>query len=169
VLEGEITDADLLADEQVGSFDAVIALTGEDDANVLSCLYAKSAGAQETIAVVHRLSLLPLLAEVGIDVALSPRTATANGVMRFVRGGVAAVATFLQGEAEVLELEVVPRSPADGAILAELRLPKNVLVGAIVRDGKAQIGRGRSQLRARDHVIVFAMPSSVREAKRIFG
>ena len=169
VLQGEVTDADLLADAAAGSFDVVIALTGEDDANILACLYTKSLGCAETIAVVHRLSLLPLLAEIGIDVALSPRTATANGVLRFVRGGATAVATFLEGESEVLELEVKEDSPADGAIVAELRLPKDVLVGAIIRDGKAQIGRARSELRDRDHVVLFAMPKSVDEVRRIFG
>ena len=169
VLQGEITDADLLADAGAGSFDVVIALTGEDDANILACLYAKSSGCAETIAVVHRLSLLPLLSEIGIDVALSPRTATANGVLRFVRGGATAVATFLEEDSEVLELEVREDSPADGAIVAELRLPKDVLVGAIIRDGKAQIGRARSELRGRDHVVIFAMPDSVNEVRRIFG
>jgi trk system potassium uptake protein TrkA len=168
VLQGEITDSDLLEEAEVATFDAVIALTGEDDANVLACLFARSAGAGETIAVVHRLSLLPLLDEAGIDAALSPRTASANGVLRFVRGGVAAVATFLEGEAEVLELVVGENSPADGALVAELRLPPDVLVGAIVRDGKAQIGRGASQLRDRDHVVLFAMPSSVEAARRAF-
>jgi trk system potassium uptake protein TrkA len=169
VLAGEITDADVLADADVGSFDVVVALTGEDDANILACLYAKASGAEETMAVVHRLSLLPLLSEVGIDAALSPRTATANGVLRFVRGGVAAVATFLEGEAEVLEVEVRPGTHADGAIVAELRLPKDVLIGAIVREGKAQIARGRSRLRTRDHVIVFAMPEVVDDVRRVFG
>jgi trk system potassium uptake protein TrkA len=86
-----------------------------------------------------------------------------------VRGGVAAVATFLQGEAEVLELEVKEGSPADGAIVAELRLPRDVLVGARVRDGKAEIVRGRSQLRDRDHVVLFAVPEEVDELRRIFG
>ena len=166
---GEITDADLLQDSDVGSFDAVLALTGEDDANILACLYAKLEGARETIAVVHRLALLSLLTESGIDVALSPRTASANGVLRFVRGDVSAVATFLQGEAEVLELEVKDGSPAAGGLVAELRLPKDVLVGAIVRDGKAQIARGRSELRARDHVVLFAMPGSVSDVRRVFG
>jgi trk system potassium uptake protein TrkA len=169
VLQGEITDADLLGEADVGSFDAVLALTGEDDANILACLYSKLEGAKETIAVVHRLSLLNLLAEAGIDVALSPRTASANGVLRFVRGDVSAVATFLQGEVEVLEIEVKEASPADGALVAELRLPKDVLVGAIVRDGKAQIARGRSELRDRDHIVLFSMPGSVSDVRRVFG
>lgn len=169
ILKGEITDADVLTDAQVGRFDAVVALTGEDDANILACLYSKAEGAGEAIAVAHRLSLLPLLEEAGIDAALSPRTATANGVLRFVRGGVAAVATFLEGAVEVLELEVKEGSPGDGALVAELRLPHDVLIGAVVRDGKAQIARGRTSLRDRDHVVVFAMPGTVEEVRRVFG
>ena len=53
--------------------------------------------------------------------------------------------------------------------MAELRLPKDVLVGAFVRDGKAQIARGRSELRDRDHVVLFAMPGSVDDVRRVFG
>ncbi len=169
ILEGDITDADLLEEADVGRFDMVVALTGEDDANVLACLYAKSSGAGETVAVVHRLALLKLVGDVGIDVALSPRTATANGVLRFVRGDVAAVETFLHGDTEVLELEVAVDSPADGALVKDLGLPKDVLIGAFVRDGKAQIARGRSRLRGRDHIVVFAVPIAVDEVRRVFG
>lgn len=169
VLEGDITDADLLEEADVGRYDMVVALTGEDDANILACLYAKSCGAAKTVAVVHRLALLKLLGDVGIDVALSPRTATANGVLRFVRGDVTAVATFLQGDTEVLELEVADDSPADGALVKDLGLPKDVLIGAFVRDGKAQIARGRSRLRGRDHIVAFAVPVAVDEVRRVFG
>lgn len=169
IIHGEITDSDLLAEEGIDSADAVIALTGEDDANILACLFARSSGARETIAVVHRLSLLPLLHEVGIDVALSPRTASASAVLRFVRGGaVSKVATFLEGEAEVLEVEVKKGTVADGGMVAEMHLPKDVLIGAIVRDGKAQIARGRSTLRANDHLIIFAMPDAVEQARQLF-
>ena len=167
VLEGDITDADLLEEARIGRFDAVAALTGEDEANILACLYAKSVGASETIAVVHKLALLSLLGSAGVDVALSPRTATADGVLGFVRGDVAAVATFLRSDAEVLELKVARDSPADGSLVKDLRFPKDVLIGAIVRDGKPQIARGRSRLRGRDHVIAFAMPASVQEVNRL--
>lgn len=170
VLQGEITDADLLVEEGVGKADVVIALTGEDDANILACLFAKAAGARETIAVVHRLALLTLVHQAGIDVALSPRTATANAVMRFVRGGeISSVTTFLEGEAEIVELIVREGSLADGALVAELPLPKDVLVGAIVRDGNAEIARGRTKLREKDRVIAFAMPRAVEAVKRIFS
>ena len=169
VFEGDITDTDLLSSERVGDFDTVVASTGEDDANVLACLYAKSMGVPETIAVVHRLSLLPLLEQAGIDAALSPRTASANSVLRYVRGDVADVATFLDGDVEVVEFEVAPEATADGAVVRDLGLSNNVLLAAIVRDGNAHIARGRSVLRARDHVIVFAKPHLVDEVKQAFG
>lgn len=170
VLEGEITDPDLLVEEEVGRMDVVIALTGEDDANILACLFAKAAGAKETIAVVHRLALLPLVHEAGIDVAISPRTAIANAVLRFARGGeVSSVTTFLEGEAEILELMVKEGSLADGAVVAELPIPREVLIGAVVRDGNAEIVRGRTKLRDGDRVIAFAMPGAVQDLKRILG
>jgi len=170
VLEGEITDADLLVEEDVARMDVVIALTGEDDANILACLFAKACGAHETVAVVHRLALLPLVHNAGIDVAISPRTAIANAVLRLVRGGdISSVTTFLESDAEILELTVKDGSQADGALIAELQLGKDVLVGAVVRDGNAEIARGRTKLRADDRVIVFAMPDTVASSKRIFG
>ena len=168
VLHGDITDIDVLEREAIGTFDAVVAVTGEDDANVLACLYAKSEGASEAIAVVHRLSLLPLLEQVGIDAALSPRTASANMVLRMVRGDVTAVATFLQGDVEVLEFEVGAGSRADGSVVRDLHLPGQMLLAAILRDGKARIARGRSELRARDHVVAFVTPDCVDEVKQAF-
>jgi trk system potassium uptake protein TrkA len=169
VLNGDITDSELLRDAQVGSFDVVIAMTGEDDANILACLFAKSEGAQETISLAHRLELVPLLHEVGIDAATSPRIAAANGVLRVLRGDVASVATFLEGDAEVVEFEVKRGSAADGTKVRDLHLDHDVLIGAIVRDGNAQIARGRSTLRARDHVVAVAMPGQIEDATHLFG
>jgi trk system potassium uptake protein len=169
VLHGDVTEVELLVEENIGSFDSVVALTGEDDANILACLFAKSEGATETIAVIHRLGLLSLLDEVGIDAALSPRTASANSVLQYVRGDVAQVATFLDGDVEVIEFEVHPGTRAVDAKVSELHLPHDVLVAAIVRDGKAEIARGTSRLRVRDHVVVFALPHMVDEAHEVFG
>ena len=184
VYQGDITDADILEQADVSGQDVVIALTGEDHANVLACLYAKSAGASrsrrsrtdkdgpETIAVIHRLELLDLIEAHTVDAAVSPRTATANSVLRFVRGGgdsVTAVATFLHGDIEVLEFVVSDTCACNGSTVADLDIPKGALVGAIVRDGKPQIARGRSTLRDRDHVVVIARPGSVDRVTALFG
>ena len=180
IYRGDIVDADMLEEAEVGRQDVVIALTGEDDSNVLACLYAKAAGARQgnrdgspkTIAVVHRLKLLDLLETHEVGATLSPRTAPANSVLRFVRGHVdtvAAVATYLHGDVEILEFAVADDCPCEGKTVADLHLPRESLVGAIVRDGKAQIARGRSTLRAKDHVIVIAKPGSVDRVTALFG
>jgi len=181
IYEGDVTDVEMLEEADVARQDLVIALTGEDDANVLACLYAKSTSARskknnneagiETIAVVHRLKLLDLLETNQVDTALSPRTATANSVLRFVRGdvgSVAAVETFLHGDVEVLEFAVSDDSPCVGKTLSDMEVPKDALVGAIVRDGKAQIARGQSTFRSNDHVIAIAKPESVDKLTSLF-
>lgn len=182
IYEGDVTDVEMLEEADVARQDLVIALTGEDDANVLACLYAKSVSAQskktnnseesiETIAVVHRLKLLDLLETNQVDTALSPRTATANSVLRFVRGdvgSVAAVETFLHGDVEILEFAVSDESPCVGKSIKEMQFTKGALIGAIVRDGKAQIGRGHSTFRANDHVIAIAKPESVEKLTTLF-
>jgi len=184
VYVGDITDAELLDAASVAQQDVVIALTGEDHANVLACLYAKSAGSvrakqkglgsngPETIAVIHRLELLDLLEAQQVDATVTPRTASANSVLRFVRGdveSVTAVATYLHGDVEVLEFVVSEDSACEGKILGELEIPKGALVGAIVRDGKPQIARGQSTLRSHDRVVLIARPDSVDRVSELFG
>jgi trk system potassium uptake protein TrkA len=170
VISGDVTDTELLAEESIGRMDAVVAATGEDASNVLACAYAAAEGASFTVAVLHRLELLPLVARFGIDAALSPRTASANAVLRHVRGNTSSVATFLESDAEVDQIEVAEGSKADGAVVAELKLPTEVLLGAVVQpDGNAEIVRGATVLRAGDHVVLFARPQGLPEARAVFG
>lgn len=170
VVQGEVTDTDLLAEESVGRMDAVIAATGEDASNVLACAFAAAEGTGFTVAVLHSLSLLPLVRRFGINAALSPRTASANAVLRHVRGGTAAVATFLESDAEVDELEIQAGSAADGAAVADLTLPPDLIIGAVNRQGqRSEIVRGRTILHAGDHIVVFARPDALAAAYSYFA
>lgn len=169
VIQGEATDTELLQEEAVGSMDAVIAVTGEDGSNALACAFAISEGANYTIVVLHSLALLPLVRRFGVDAALSPRTASANAVLRRVRGNAAAVNTFLESDSEVDEIEINVGSKADGAVVADLHLPHNILIGAVIRpDAPAEIVRGRTELRAGDHIVVFGRPQAISAAKPLF-
>ena len=169
VVLGDITDTELLAQEGVGRMDAVVAATGEDGANVLACAFAAAEGSAFTVAVLHRLALLPLVSRFGINAALSPRTASANSVLRQVRGGTSAVATFLETDAEADEIEIEAGSLADGAVVADLHLPRSILLGAVTRsDGSVEIVRGKTTLHAGDHVVVFARPDSLVAARGFF-
>jgi trk system potassium uptake protein len=170
VVQGDVTDTELLLEESVGSMDAVVAATGEDSANVLACAFAIAEGATFTVAVLHRLALLPLVRRFGIDAALSPRTACTNAVLRAVRRGTTAVATFLDEDSEVDEWEIAAGSEADGATVADLPLPKDILIGAMVRPGEeARIVRGWTELRGGDHVVIFGRPDTLAAVKSVFA
>jgi trk system potassium uptake protein TrkA len=169
IIHGDITDIELLTEEAVDTMDVVVATTGEDTANVLACAFAAAEGAGFTIAVMHRLALLPLVRQFGIDATLSPRTASANAVLREIRGSTGAVATFLESDVEVDEFEVLPGSPADGAVVSELHVPRVVLLGATVRpDHSVEIVRGATQLRVGDKVVVFSRAGDLGRARQIF-
>jgi len=170
VVQGDITDTELLLEESVSKMDLVIAATGDDASNVLACAYAAAEGDAFTVAVLHRLALLPLVRQFGIDAALSPRTASANAVLRYIRGGTAAVATFLESDVEVNEFEIEVGSSADGIVVAELHLPHSILLGAVTRpDGTTQIVRGRTQLHAGDNVVVFSRPDALGATRKAFS
>jgi trk/ktr system potassium uptake protein len=169
VVHGDITDTNLLTEEAVSTMDVVIAATGEDTANVLACAFAAAQGEAFTVAVLHRLALLPLVRQFGIDAALSPRTASANSVLRQLRGGASSVATFLESDVEVDEFVVGSGSPADGALVHTLHLPRSVLLGAVVRsNGGSEIVRGDTRLSAGESVVLFARPAALEEVRRVF-
>ena len=169
VVRGDIEDTDMLSEESISDKDLVIAATGDDAANVLACAFAASGRDTFTVAVIHRLSLLPLVRQFGIDAALSPRTASANAVLRHVRGGTASVATFLESDIEVDEIEIEAGAEADGAVVSELHLPHSIVLGAVIRPGEpGRIIRGYTVLNAGDNVVVFARPESLPALRKVF-
>jgi trk system potassium uptake protein TrkA len=169
VIEGDITDTNLLTEESIATMDVVIAATGEDTANVLACAFAAAKGDTFTVVVMHRLALLPLIRQFGIDAALSPRTASANSVLRQLRGGTSSVATFLESDVEVNEFVIDEGSPASGSLVRDLHLPTSVLLGAVVRlDGDSEIISGDTDLHAGESVVLFARPSALEEVRRVF-
>jgi trk system potassium uptake protein TrkA len=169
VVEGDITDTELLREEGVSAMDVVIAATGEDTANVLACAYAEAESDAFTVAVLHRLALLPLVRQFGIDAALSPRTASANAVLHQMRGGTASVATFLESDVEVDEFVICHECRADGAQVSDLHLPHTLLLGAVVRaDGSSEIVSGDTMLYAGETIVVFARPSGFAEIQQAF-
>ena len=169
VVQGDIEDTDMLSEESISDKDLVIAATGDDAANVLACAFAASGRDTFTVAVIHRLSLLPLVRQFGIDAALSPRTASANAVLRHVRGGTASVATFLESDIEVDEIEIEAGAEADGAVVSELHLPHSIVLGAVIRPGEpGRIIRGYTVLNAGDNVVVFARPESLPALRKVF-
>lgn len=169
IVHGDIQDVDFLDQESITEMDLVVAATGNDSANVLACAFAATGPRTFTIAVLHRLSLLPLVRRFGVDAALSPRTASANAVLHEIREGTGSVSTFLESDIEVDEMVVEAGSPADGTSVSSLDLG-DVVLGAIVHaDGRGELIGGQSVLHAGDNVVVFVRPSSLPLVRKAFS
>ena len=170
VVSGDPTDPALLDELDIGGDDAVVALTGNDEVNILACLVAKAMGATTAISRVNRLSYVGLLAGFGIDATVSVRLAAANSILRFVRRGrIHSVATFNDTDAEAIEIEVEASSKSVGQTLLELPLPQGAVIGGILREGDVFVPTGSTEIQARDHLIIFALPAALPSVESLFS
>ena len=166
VLESDATDRSFLERENIGAADAVIAALENDQQNLLATLLAKRLGAGRAVAVVDTVAFAELFEAVGVDVAVSPREATAEEITRFTRGRHAENVSILEGDrAEVLEVEIDDSSIFAGRTIADAAadLPEGVVVGAITRQGELVVPRGDTVVNAGDHVVVFAETTVLEE------
>ena len=114
--------------------------------------------------------LVGLLPGVGIDATVSSRISAANEILRFVRRGVIhSVATFSDSDAEAIELEVGPESPAIGKSLADLALPHSMIIGGVQRGDGAFVPKGNTEIEVGDHLIVIALPEAIPTAEKLSG
>lgn len=156
VLCGDGTDIDLLMEEGVAEADVVICLTEDDKLNLLLAQLAKHLGAQKTIVRVARNEYIELMEKVGVDIVLSSRLLSAGEVLRFVRkGGIVSVSLLEGAQAEALEIIVGRGSEVDGVEVRNIKLPKECLICAIVRNNEAYIPKGNTVLHANDRIILF--------------
>ena len=170
VLHGDATDLDLMMHEGIAETDGLAAVTNEDETNLLASLLAKHLGAKKVIALVKRSEYIPLVTRVGIDAAVSPRLSTANRILQHVRGGrILSLAVMERNRAEAMEVEVLPDSRAAGRTVQNLDLPPKSILGAIERGEEVLIPRGDTEIRAGDHLVVFALPEAIAATAEYFG
>lgn len=164
------TDPRILRSEGVGSADAVLALTGWDGENLLGSHVARALGAGEVIARFSDTELVGLLGGGGIDAVVSSRLSAANEILRFARRGVIHSAVTIPGsDAEAIELEVGPNSPAIGETLRSLKLPRSLIIGGVQRGGEAFVPRGDTEIKEGDHLIAVALPEGISAAEKLSG
>lgn len=170
VYQADGTEIDTLAREGLLNMDAFIAVTSDDETNILSCLLAKHLGIHKTIALVNKATYLPLLPVIGIDSTVNVRLSTASAILRFIRRGtILSAATFHGIDAEAIEFEVAKSNKITGKPLKDIGLPKGALIAAIVRKGEVFIPYGRSLLEPGDKVIVFALPRAIASIEKMFS
>lgn len=170
VIHGDGTDENTLIEENIDGADVFLALTGDDEDNIIASLLARKLGARKVVALINRLNYLPMALRLGINTTISPRLVAVDRILLFVRKGrVISVTTFRQEEAEAIEMIAHPGSKYVNRPLRELRLPEGSLVGAIVRaDGEVIVPRGSAAIRPGDSVIFFALESVIPQLETAF-
>ncbi|HET8739140.1 MAG TPA: Trk system potassium transporter TrkA [Acidimicrobiia bacterium] len=169
VINGDPTDPDVLAELELGENDVMLALSGWDEVNMMSCLVAKASGVGMAISRFYRLAYIGLLGGHGIDAAVSARLMAASAILRFVRQGrVEQVVAFTDTDAEAIEIEVSEGSAAIGKPLRELDLPLGVTVGGISRRETTFVPDGSTVIRAGDHIIFFSLPADIARSSQLF-
>lgn len=169
VLHADGTNTALLEEEGVASADVFIAISHEDELNLMASVLAKDLGARRCIALVHRPDYAHVCERLGIDSTLSPRLTVAQHVLKYVRAGeVVSVTPVLDGAAEFVELVVGEKSRVAGQTLQDAQFPRGSIVCAVLRESGAFVPHGTDDLRSGDQVVVF-LRSEVRPAvERLF-
>ena len=177
VLHGDSVDEDLLEEENVADMDLFLALTSDDEDNIMSSMLAKRLGARRVVALINRRAYADMLQGSTIDIAVSPAQTVIGELLAHVRrGDVVAVHSLRRGAAEALEGIArgdVKTSRLVGKRVEEVKLPKGARIGAIVRgegrDAQVLMPHHDTLIESNDHIVIF-IPNKrlVREVEKLF-
>jgi len=170
VIKGDGLDLDLLAMEGIIDMDAFIAVTGDDETNIVSCLMAKHLKVPKIISLINKTEYWPIIPTIGIDAYISKQLLTVNGILKFIRrGSVVNVASIPGISAEVIELIPNKGSKITKKPLRNIGFPNDAIVGAVMRAKQVFIPDGDAKIEAGDKVVLFALPSDIHEVEKLFN
>ena len=169
VINGDGRNVELLEEESLDSMDAFIAVTGNSETNIMSCLVAKSKKIKKTIALVENMDYFQLSHSIGVDTLINKKLLAANNIFRYIRRGEVLALTRLNNlNAEILEFEVKPTSLVNGEIIKELNFPREASIGGVIRDGRGIIALGDFKIMEGDRVVVCCLPKAIPRIEKLF-
>ena len=170
VINGDGRDIELLEEENIREMDAFVAVTGDSETNIMSCLVAKSKGVKKTVALVENMDYMNISQTIGIDTLINKKLLAASSIFRHIRKGeILALANLHNIDAEVFEFEVQPNAKVTKKPIRELRFPREAVFGGIIRDGKALMSFGDFQIESGDKAIVFCLPEAISKVEDLFN
>lgn len=169
ILHGSALDREILREADIEDTDTLVALTNEDEINLLASVMAKRLGVKRTMALVNDPGFAALTDGLEIDAVVNPRAVTISKVLQHVRRGrIRAVYSIQNGEAEVLEAEALETSPLVGRPIRDLDLPDGIRIGAIYRGGQVVMPAGSVVIQAHDRVILYVAAERVKQVEQMF-
>ena len=173
VLNGSATDQELLLDENIDRADVFLALTNDDEVNIMASLLAKRLGTKKVMTLISNPVYADLMQGGDIDVAISPQQATTSSLLAHVRrADTGSVHSLRRGAAEALEIIVhgdEKSSKVVGRKIEDIQSPPGATLAALVRDGEVHIAHGNTVINSGDHVIVFVVDkANTRAVEKLF-
>ena len=169
IINGDCRNVDLLEQEGISKMDAFVAVTGNSETNILSCLLAKKLGVKRTIAEVENMEYINLAENSGIDTIINKKISAASRIFRHTTNPNVTQVKYMTGtDAEVLEFNVPANSEITKGTLRSLDFPKDAIVGGGTRDGEPFIATGDTIIKANDKVVVFTLPSAYEKLSKYF-
>ena len=170
VINGDGRDIELLEEENIREMDAFIAVTGNSETNIMSCLVAKSKGVKKTVALVENMDYINISQTIGINTLINKKLIAASSIFKHIRKGeILALANLYNIDAEVFEFEVQPNAKVTQKPIKDLRFPREAVFGGIIRDGKALMSFGDFQIQNGDKAIVFCLPEAISIVEELFN
>jgi trk system potassium uptake protein TrkA len=173
VLQGSSSDRDLLVEENIDNADLFLALTNDDEANIMSSLLAKRLGAKKVMTIINNPAYVDLVQGGEIDVAVSPQLATIGTLLAHVRrGDIVSVHSLRRGAAEAIEIVAhgdAKSSKVIGKAIMHINLPPGTTIGAITRADQVIIAHDSTVIESGDHVVMFLVDKKyIRDVERLF-
>jgi trk system potassium uptake protein TrkA len=170
VIKGDGRNVELLEEENIAGMDAFVAVTGDSETNIMSCLVAKSKGVKKTIALVENMDYINISQTIGIDTLINKKLLAASALFKHVRKGeVLKLANLHNVDAEVLEFLVKENSPVTKNIVKNIKLTKKAVFGGVIRNGVALMTFGDFQIQAGDKAVVFCLPEAIHKVEKLFN
>ncbi|MBQ8848338.1 MAG: Trk system potassium transporter TrkA [Candidatus Gastranaerophilales bacterium] len=167
VLNGSGTSLELLEEEEVGKSDVVVAITNNDEKNLLCSLLSKQLGAKKVITRVSQSTTANLFERVGVDVAISQREACVNEIKnRIIDSRAGVIATVERGQGEILEIQLPQNFEAKP--LFEIKMPVPCVIAIVKRGSKVIIPKGQTEIRPNDTLMIFTKTDDVVKVKECF-
>lgn len=173
VLQGSSSDQNLLLEENIEETDVFLAVTNDDEANIMSSMLAKRLGARKVMTIINNPAYVDLVQGGDIDIAISPQQVTIGSLLTHVRrGDMVNVHSLRRGAAEAIEAIAhgdEHSSRVVGKAIGDIDLPEGTTIGAIVRGEEVLIAHDNVIIESDDHVILFLVDKRrIRDVERLF-
>lgn len=169
IINGEGYDMDVLADEGFNNLEAFIALTNNDEENILACVAARRKGVRKTIAQVENLGYFDMATDLDVGTIINKKMIAASHIYQMLlKSDVDNVKMLSFADADVAEFVVKPNSKVTKKPIMELDIPYGVNLGGMVRDGKSMLISGKTQIKAGDKVVAFCIGNTLKKLDKLF-